>query len=793
MATLRNTYRNQSIAQKLILWVLILGASFMLIGAAMRLLIFHFESRSELSKQADLIAFFLEKPLQTAIVNGDKNYVSTVLKDIAKYPSIVSVALAYEHEGSYITINEISRSVSNQSLNNGFPMSKLESDDEINTLDRSYNLHVGDTTANLALILEHQLFSKDTTTKLAYNMLIEGFIILSITLGVLFFIQRLVTKHLNKISDFALNMSLETLPDSLTLDRKKSSREVSDELDHVVFALEHMRHSLIDDLEARRSMELALVAEQEEKIETKRLAEEAKASNKAKSQFIATMSHEIRTPMNGVIGMVEMLRDTPLNEDQQQYLDVIYRSSESLMSIINDILDYSKIESGAMVLENNSFDLHDVLDDCMQLFSATAQRRGLELLTNVTPQTPTHFVGDAARLRQILINLLGNAFKFTAEGHILIRADMVSSKEGKSTLHFSIHDSGIGIDESVHSTLFDAFKQADGSTTRKFGGTGLGLTICKQLVELMGGHIGLSSKPGVGSQFWFTCVFSTDEKFILSENAIKKKRRALNNKSLLLVHESNYIEEALNSHCGHYQIELHCCNSGLTALEHIHSSDNHFDFVVVNERIGKTSGMELAIAIRKLEGYKKVPIFLLSRDNFYANTRDENTILTGVVNIPINITHLIDNLENKIMDDFDTVTDEENHKIAQNQKLKVLVAEDNAINRMVIEGLLKKLEAIPEFCENGIDTISKYMEPEQNFDVIFMDCEMPEMDGFEATVKIREWEKESNHTRIPIIALTAHVESDHRQKVFNVGMDYYLSKPITYEKLKEALVSMQLA
>lgn len=772
-------YHRQSIAQKLIIWVLVLGASVMIIGASLRVFIFHYETKHGLETRAELMAFFLEKPLQNAIKNNNKTYVNTVIKDIAQYPDIVNVTLSYESNGSFITVNESS--------------SKFREKD-VPVLNFRYSLKAGDNTAYLALIFKHPIVSRDTTSKLVYNMLIEIFILMSIVVAVLYFIRHLVTKHLHKISNFARNLSLDTLPESLVLERTKYQKEKGgqDELDHVVDALEHMRQRLLEDIEERHSMEQALISETQEKNETKRLAEEAKASNQAKSQFIATMSHEIRTPMNGIVGMVEMLRDTPMNDDQKAYVDVIYRSTESLMGIIDDILDYSKIEAGKLVLDQNEFDLTNLIQDCMQLFSATAQKRKLELITNITPETPTLLVGDTARLKQILVNLLGNAFKFTSEGHVLVQANLVNSDSTNHTIRFCIMDSGIGIEESVHETLFDAFRQADGSTTRRFGGTGLGLAICKQLVELMGGHIGLSSQPAQGSHFWFTCVFPVTQNAPPTANQTQHVRRLLSNKNVLLVHESNCIEGPLKSQCEYYDMHLNYGDSGLNALEIIHSAEKRFDFIVLNESVGKTSGTELAIAIRKLSGYKNTPVFLLSNNSQRVIDNDDNSIVSAIINRPLNISNLIQAMAGKVEAHSVVNVPEINTGQQKAIKLKVLVAEDNAINRMVIEGLLKKFEAEPIFCENGVETVSVYEEKSTELNVVFMDCEMPEMDGFEATQKIRDFEKVHHQKRIPIIALTAHVEDDHRKRVFDVGMDYYLSKPITYEKLNEALMTMHL-
>lgn len=772
--------RNQSITQKLVFLVLLLGVSVMLVGAAARFTLFRLETEQHLDKQAELIASFVEKPVQEAISRGNKAYLSSLLKDITDHEFIYRVALSYEYDGISVSISEVTQNL-------GRYTQRL---DDFRELEKSFTIVAGDNSAYLTIFSRHELFSPETTTKLAYNLVFEACIILAITLGVLLFVKRLVIRHLEKISAFARNMSLENLSESLVLDRSRSGLNVRDELDYVVDAVEHMRQSLIEDLNQRRSIELALIAEKEEKLETKRLIEEAKASSKAKSKFIATMSHEIRTPMNGVIGMVEMLKDTPLNEDQQHYLNVIYRSGESLLGIINDILDYSKIEAGKMALENIEFDLELIVSDCLQLFGATAQKRNIELVSNITPGTPTRLIGDPTRIRQILVNLLGNAFKFTADGHVFLQVHITSEPNAwQPTIHFSIQDSGIGIEESAHHTLFEAFNQADSSTTRKFGGTGLGLAICKQLVELMGGTIGLSSQPNIGSNFWFTANFRYPKQNLIDMQASRPV--GLANKKLLYIHHEGFMDSALRLQCENVKIELTVCRSAVTALNILGKENQSFDFIVLNDVIGTIKGLIVASQIREISSMSSIPILMLANEQTASYLPNDLLNITTILRRPLNLRYLISVLAQHVEGSSTEAVSEVVEAVEEEKPtLNVLVAEDNLINRMVIEGLLKKFDMYPDFCENGVETVAQITAETKSYDVIFMDCEMPEMDGFEATTRIRAWELEKGGKPVPIIALTAHVETEHRQRVFQVGMSYYLSKPITFEKLREAMESI---
>jgi len=607
----------------------------------------------------------------------------------------------------------------------------------------------------------------------------------------LYQVRSLILQHLKTVARYARNLSAENLNETLKLENynPKTSR---DELSTLVEALEQMRQQFVEDLDQRRAIELALIAEKEEKIETRRLIEETRASDRAKSQFIATMSHEIRTPMNGVIGMVEMLRDTKLNEAQTHYVEVISRSSDSLMRIINDILDYSKIEAGKMSLERTEFNLEQLLADCLQLFGGTAVKKNIELISNIAPDTPLNFIGDPTRLKQILVNLVGNAFKFTSSGHIYIEVYSVNGiGDAIPTLFFSVADSGIGIAEQSLESIFEAFKQADNTTTRKYGGTGLGLAICKQLVELMGGKIGVRSQRDRGSLFWFTCPLSLPQSEISEALSCSL---ALSGKRLLYVHHESFLDDALSAHCRSYGMSLDACRNSSSALEQLAGADLQYHFIVLNDDLGgDLRGWQLAIRIREHQRYAAVPIILLSSKASSTYTLDQLAAVSNIMTCPFGLENILKSLMTQnfgiSLGELMPTKIELPEKTAQ---LNVLVAEDNVVNRMVIEGLLEKLNVKPDFSENGSDAVQQYSSLEKKYDLIFMDCEMPEMDGFEATLMIRRWERDRGQEKVPIIALTAHVEAEHRQRVFEVGMNYYLSKPVTLEKISDALNSLGL-
>ncbi len=607
------------------------------------------------------------------------------------------------------------------------------------------------------------------------------------------FVKRSFLDTLIRIAQYIISRKNSNLDEAFNTERFGSKSLGPDELDTLIYALDYIRTTMAVDIQQRKAIEVALLKEKAQKLETQKLIEEAKAANKAKSEFIATMSHEIRTPMNGVVGMVEMLRDTPLNSNQKHYLDVLYRSGESLLEIINDILDYSKIESGKMLLERTEFDLEELVDDCFKLFSATASKREIELISDIDPTVPTQLIGDPVRIKQILVNLIGNAFKFTSEGHVYVRVKLDRSEhyQEEIKLLFSIKDSGIGISREVQNRLFEAFRQADTSTTRKFGGSGLGLAICKQLVELMDGEIGVTSEPNRGSTFWFSTMLRVNYDDI--EENPPSCSLALSNKRLLTINFSEVMKLAMDHHSDGWNLNV--INAAIVedVLPEMKSNKQAiYDFIIISHHINAYDGFEAARKIREIPSYQMSPILMLTNQQASSFSQTQLYTVTSIVPRPISVSSLNNTLINQGMGLqlnplMPTATARPSHA-----ELNVLVAEDNAVNRMVIEGLLGKFEIIPDFAENGLEAVHMTFNNENRYDLILMDCEMPELDGFDATKRIREEEKNRAITSIPIIALTAHVEANHRQRVFDCGMNHFLSKPITLDKLNEALTSIGL-
>jgi len=628
--------------------------------------------------------------------------------------------------------------------------------------------------------------------------LVQGTKTLVIALFIVWLVHTLLTRHMKTIANYARHLNLETLTKPLKLKRLKVN-SASDELDNVVNAINHMRETLLDDIEQRHAIEMALLTEKEEKLETRRQKNAAEDASRAKSQFLATMSHEIRTPMNGVIGMLEMLRDTPLDDNQKHYIDVIHRSGETLLTIINDILDYSKIEAGKMQLEDTTFELDELVESCVQLFGATANKRQIELFGGLDSNVPKWVKGDPTRLRQIIINLLGNAFKFTTEGFVSLRVTLGAVlPNDKVELRFIVQDSGIGIEMSGTEDLFDSFNQADASTTRKYGGTGLGLAICKSLAGLMGGEIGVESVKGRGSSFWFTARLDKEDVCDWNSAQVESNNDLLPGKKLLLVESSRNLSEFIAHHCAAWGVNIESAASAkiaLAQLKHAMHSGEPYDFVGFDYALPDASGFEFAQWLRDVPEFRELPLFMFSAGDIYHDQGQIRSLaIHTVLRKPISVKLLRQELIALLgHEPVPLVAVERKARdLDKFAHLRVLVAEDNPVNRMVIKGLLGKLNIVPTFAENGAEACDAVRAANERFNLILMDCEMPEMDGFEATRSIRDYERREGLSPTPIIALTAHALQEHREAVFASGMNYYLSKPITFNNLYSAFESAGL-
>jgi signal transduction histidine kinase/CheY-like chemotaxis protein len=517
----------------------------------------------------------------------------------------------------------------------------------------------------------------------------------------------------------------------------------------------------------------------------------AEAASQAKSQFLANMSHEIRTPMNGVLGMTEMLLDTSLTDVQRRFAETVRVSGEALLAIINNILDFSKIEAGKLELETIDFDLRQIVEDVQELFAERAESKGLELLYRFYDGVPAALRGDPGRLRQILTNLVSNAVKFTEHGEVLVevkRVDGVAephcSAPASCLLHFAVTDSGIGIPAETQARLFAAFTQADGSTTRKYGGTGLGLAISKQLVELMRGEIGCKSEFGRGSTFWFTVPFASASAPVKSAPLAN-----LEGVRILVVDDNATNRNVLEAQLKSWKCVVEGADSGSSALTLLRTAAKQapFDLVLVDLHMPGMNGLELGLTIQADPVLSGTRLILISSTASAAELKTVSASgFSAQLNKPLRASDL-HQCVGEAIGAADTMMPKVHAHAPAHVRLggRVLVAEDNPVNRDVASLMLEKLGVECEIVNNGHEALRALRR--DRFDLVLMDCNMPEMDGFTATAEIRR-EEEGSGRHLPIVALTAKAIQGDRTECLAAGMDDYLTKPFKEEQLYALLM-----
>jgi signal transduction histidine kinase/DNA-binding response OmpR family regulator len=772
---------------------------------------FHDDLKNELSSLAEIVA----NNTSAAIMFNDQKAATETLSGLKDKTNIVGAFIVTPDDrlfAKYVAGNSHPERLLFQHLQAGDSISTtgrawshmIEEHDSF--LDFTYDMFVVDKIMSDAQVLGTLIIQSD---KGQFISRLKGFVFVLTLIMLLTFISAyLVSSRLQKIiTDPILDLSKKMKKISQDKDysiraRKSSSDEVGSLIDGFNDMLNQIQvrdrelgkhREQLEELVAVRTEELSKANQnlQNTVEELQEAKEAAEAASKAKSRFLANMSHEIRTPLNGVLGMTDLLLNSAVTEKQRRFAETIRLSGQTLLNVINDILDFSKIEAGRLELAAIDFNLRETIEDVVSILANMAQGKNIEMISNIHPDVPLSVKGDPGRLSQILSNLVSNAIKFTEKGEIEVKVSATQEESDTVLLCFEVRDTGIGISPDASNIIFDAFAQEDESTTRKYGGTGLGLAISRQLVEMMGGKIGVESQPGEGSQFWFTIKL---QKQLQDESALSPQFHDLRGVKILIVDDNNTNRSILHDQIVAWGMSNGSAENGQKALELLTDAARRgepYDLAVVDMNMPGMNGIELARAIKNAPLIASVRLIMLTSVGYFGDYNDAlNSGFLSYLTKPVRQSQLYNCLLNVMNEPAEIKAQVKSEKFEKDERCStfygnILLAEDNPVNQEVTRGFLESLGCHVDVVNNGIEAIEALGR--KWYDLLFMDCQMPEMDGFEATRIIREQERKDNARHVPIIALTAHALEGDREACLAAEMDDYLAKPFTLEQLHEKL------
>lgn len=618
------------------------------------------------------------------------------------------------------------------------------------------------------------------------NLLFQSIMVMLGTLGLMVIVRLTLSRHLESMADYAARLNLDALVDPLQLKRK--APKTPDELSELEQALNKMRLQILEDTRSLRQTTIQSQGERDEAIR----------ANRAKNQFLANVSHELRTPLQSVLGYANLLTDTPLDQEQREYVHTLLSASEGLSSIINDLLDISSMEAQKLVLEHIPFDLRETLNDLVHMLGGRAREKGLALELRIDEELPWALRGDPVRIRQVLLNLVSNAIKFTDSGHVLISIEVLGRRDEKVRLRLAVEDTGIGINPEDIPLVYEPYVQLGQRFQRQLPGAGLGLTICRQLVNLMQGSLDVESRPGEGSTFWVELTLPTAPE---STSRVRPDARMVTGKRVLVADSYELSRKITLEMLSRHKVHIEAVKSAgeaLTSLRLAFDGNEPFDSIILD---GFLPDMDSDLLCRQVRGnplWADMRLLILSSnpqrgDAEHFRQAGADAFLSKSLRESC-LTPILNQLfEDAKKDDRRFLTrfslqaagDTEKRRELTSRRMKVLLVEDNPVNRTLTRRLLEKLGCDVMTANDGEAATSLWQW--HPFDLIFMDCMMPKVDGFEATRRLRAWEATHKHSRVPVVALTASAMEEDEERCRRAGMDSFVAKPVNIEMLRAVL------